>query len=72
MTHDHVLQQWIVRSVETDTYKKIFDIIPVRIQANLEIICKESYRTRNYYSIRLLERIWVLDKAFLLKKYLRG
>ena len=37
MTHDHGQQQWIVGAVETDTYKKRFDIIPVRNQYNLEI-----------------------------------
>ena len=40
MTHDHGQQQWIVGAVETDTYKKRFDIIPVRNQSNLEIFVK--------------------------------
>ena len=40
MTHDHGQLQWIVGAVETDTYKKRFDIIPVRNQSNLEIFVK--------------------------------
>ena len=40
MTHDLGQQQWIVGAVETDTYKKRFDIIIVRNQSNLEIFVK--------------------------------
>ena len=40
MTHEHGAQQWVVGEVETDTYKKRFDIIPIRNQENLKIFVK--------------------------------
>ena len=37
MIHKHREQQWIMGAVETDTYKKIFDIIPIRNQKKVEM-----------------------------------